>query len=254
MEISSSPRGNLILELSQCAPRWLKCHFHPPQSAPPPLHRSIFNHHPLQPTWLFLFRFLISLQIWAAIPHLARGCVLCSTISPFSFFCPSIFLPHQSFLLFFLRLLLPKKWNVFLPHLGSNISFSDKIVLHNDVQQPYCPIFDTLPLWFPSETRLNHNVGWQDGALAVALNYGEGETMFVSGRIYINLGTCEIWGHLFALLKNLKHEQHKSPTGCWQCFTKQSLTWSLESDLMKLLFCNFVYMRCQWSFADSFLY
>ena len=55
-------------------------------------------------------------------------------------------------------------------------------------------------------------MGWQDGALAVALNYGEGETMFVSGRIYINLGTCEIWGHLFALLKNLKHEQHKSPT------------------------------------------
>ena len=113
MEISSSPRGNLILELSQCAPRWLKCHFHPPQSAPPPLHRSIFNHHPLQPTWLFLFRFLISLQIWAAIPHLARGCVLCSTISPFSFFCPSIFLPHQSFLLFFLRLLLPPKMKRF---------------------------------------------------------------------------------------------------------------------------------------------
>ena len=112
-------------------------------------------------------------------------------------------------------------------------------------------IFDTLPLWFPSETNLNHNVGWQDGALAVALNYGEGETMFVSGRIYINLGTCEIWGHLFALLKNLKHEQHKSPTGCWQCFTKQLLTWSLESDLMKLLCCNFAYMRRQWSFAES---
>ena len=82
----------------------------------------------------------------------------------------------------------------------------------------------------------------------------EGETMFVSGRIYINLGTCEIWGHLFALLKNSKHQQHKSPAGCWQCFTKQLLTWSLESDLMKLLFCNFVYMRCQWSFAESFLY
>ena len=79
----------------------------------------------------------------------------------------------------------------------------------------------------------------------------EGETMFVSGRIYINLGTCEIWGHLFALLKNLKHEQHKSPTGCWQCFTKQLLTWSLESDLMKLLCCNFAYMRRQWSFAES---
>ena len=246
MEISSSPRGNLILELSQCAPRWLKCHFHPPQSAPPPLHRSIFNHHPLQPTWLFLFRFLISLQIWAASPHLARGCVLCSTIS-FSF---PIRVSSFSFSVSFS----PKKWNVFLPHLGSNISFSDKIVLYNDVQQPYCPIFDTLPLWFPSETRLNHNVGWQDGALAVALNYGEGETMFVSGRIYINLGTCEIWGHLFALLKNLKHQQHKSPAGCWQCFTKQLLTWSLESDLMKLLFCNFVYMRCQWSFAESFLY
>ena len=94
-------------------------------------------------------------------------------------------------------------------------------------------------------------MGWQDGALAVALNYGEGETMFVSGRIYINLGTCEIWGHLFALLKNLKHEQHKSPTGCWQCFTKQLLTWSLESDLMKLFCCNFAYMRRQWSFAES---
>ena len=76
--------------------------------------------------------------------------------------------------------------------------------------------------------------------------------MFVSGRIYINLGTCEIWGHLFALLKNLKHQQHKSPAGCWQCFTKQLLTWSLESDLMKFLCCNFAYMRRQWSFAESF--
>ena len=121
MEISSSPRGNLILELSQCAPRWLKCHFHPPQSAPPPLHRSIFNHHPLQPTWLFLFRFLISLQIWAAIPHLARGCVLCSTISPFLFFCPFIFLPHQSFLLFFLRLLLPQKEETSSFHISGQI-------------------------------------------------------------------------------------------------------------------------------------
>ena len=80
----------------------------------------------------------------------------------------------------------------------------------------------------------------------------EGETMFVSGRIYINLGTCEIWGHLFALLKNLKHQQHKSPAGCWQCFTKQLLTWSLESDLMKFICCNFAYMRRQWLFAESF--
>ena len=65
---------------------------------------------------------------------------------------------------------------------------------------------------FRLRPHLKHNVVRGAGALPVALNYGKRRNYVCKRPANIHkFAQCEIWGHLFALLKNLKQQQHKLP-------------------------------------------